>query len=125
MDGIEVEAAFQYTESFSVTELSFANNLKTDDGGTHLTGFRSALTKSINDYGKKNDIFKDEDRLTGDDVREGLTAGISVKIPSERLQFEGQTKSKLGTSEARTVVEVICTEAINRFFEESPKMRNR
>lgn len=122
MDDIAVELAFQYTDSYSANELSFANNLKTEEGGTHTTGFRSALTKSINDYAKKMDLFKkDSERLTGDDAREGITAGISVKIPSSKLQFEGQTKSKLGTSEARTVVETIAKEAIDAFFEENPK----
>lgn len=118
---IEVEISFQYTDSFVATELSFANNIRTPEGGTHLTGFRSALTKSINDYAKKHDLFKDKERLTGDDTREGLTTSVSVKIPSNKLQFEGQTKSKLGTSEARTVVELVAKEAIDTFLEEHPK----
>lgn len=122
MDGITVEIAFQYTDTFVPTEQSFANNIKTPEGGTHLTGFRSALTKSINDYGNKNNVFKkDEEKLTGDDSREGLTVAVSIKIPSDRLQFEGQTKSKLGTPEARNITESVAKEAIDQFFEESPK----
>ena len=120
-DDINVEIAFQYTEAYAATELSFANNLKTPEGGTHLTGFRSALTKSINDYAKKNKVFKVDEKLSGDDTREGITVGISVKIPSNKLQFEGQTKSKLGTSEARTTVEIVTKEALDAFLEENPK----
>ncbi len=119
---IEVEISFQYTDSFAATELSFANNIRTPEGGTHLTGFRSALTKSVNDYAKKHGLFKDpKEKLTGDDTREGITAAVSVKIPSNKLQFEGQTKSKLGTSEARTVVELVAKNAIDTFLEENPK----
>lgn len=120
LDEIEAEIAFQYTDSYVANELSFANNIKTPEGGTHLTGFRSALTKAINDYAKKYNLFKDDEKLSGDDTREGLNVGISVKIPSNKIQFEGQTKSKLGTSEARTVVETIAKEALDQFFEENP-----
>ncbi|PIR42666.1 DNA topoisomerase IV subunit B [candidate division WWE3 bacterium CG_4_9_14_0_2_um_filter_35_11] len=120
MDEIDVEIAFQYTDSFAANELCFANNIRTTEGGTHLTGFRSALTKSINDYAKKNNLFKDDEKLSGDDTREGINVGISVKIPSNKIQFEGQTKSKLGTSEARTVVEIIAKETLDQFFEENP-----
>ncbi len=122
IDGITVEIAFQYTDTYVPNEQSFANNIKTPEGGTHLTGFRSALTKSINDYGNKINAFKkDENKLTGDDSREGLTVAVSVKIPSDRLQFEGQTKSKLGTPEARNITESVAKEAIDQFFEENPK----
>lgn len=121
VSGIDVEIAFQYTDSFNATELSFANNLLTTDGGTHLTGFRTSLTKAINDYGRKMDLIKPEEKFTGDDTREGLTAGVSVKLPSSKIQFEGQTKSKLGTSEARTVVELVAKEAIEQYLNENPK----
>ncbi len=121
-EGITVEIAFQYTDTFVPNEQSFANNIKTPEGGTHLTGFRTALTKSINDYGNKVGVFKkDEEKLTGDDSREGLTIAVSIKIPSERLQFEGQTKSKLGTPEARNITESVAKEAIDQFFEENPR----
>ncbi len=120
-DGIQTEVAFQYTDGFNPNELSYANNIKTPDGGTHLTGFRSALTKAINDYGRKNNIFKEIDKPIGQDTLEGITAAVSVKIPSDRLQFEGQTKSKLGTAEAKNIVESVAKEAIDEFFEEKPR----
>ncbi len=119
-DDMEVEVAFQYTDSFNPTEYSFANNIRTPEGGTHLTGFRAALTRSINDYGKKNNLFKGDEKLMGMDTLEGITVGVSIKIPSGKLQFEGQTKSKLGTSEARNIVETITKEALDQFFEENP-----
>jgi DNA gyrase subunit B len=118
---MEVEIAFQYTDSFNSNELSFANNIKTPDGGTHLTGFRTALTKVINDYGKANNLYKESDKPTGQDTLEGLTAAVSIKIPSNVLQFEGQTKSKLGTAEAKNVVEAVAKEALDEFFEENPR----
>lgn len=118
---MEVEIAFQYTDSFNANEHSFANNIKTPDGGTHLTGFRTALTKVINDYGRTNNLFKETDKPVGQDTLEGLTAAVSIKIPSDKLQFEGQTKSKLGTSEAKTSVETVCKEALDEYFEENPK----
>lgn len=122
VDEITVEIAFQYTDSYSPDEQSFANNIRTPEGGTHLTGFRTALTKSLNDFGKKNDSFKkDESNLTGDDSREGITVAVSVKIPSNKLQFEGQTKSKLGTPSARNITETITKEALDQFFDENPK----
>ena len=120
-DDMDVEVAFQYTDSYTANESSFANNIKTPEGGSHLAGFRSALTRAINDYAKKNNLFKEGDKLTGDDTREGLTVGISVKIPSDKLQFEGQTKSKLGTPEARHIVERVTKEAVDVFFEEAPR----
>jgi DNA gyrase subunit B len=118
-DGILVEVAFRYTEEFEIYEESFANNIFTMEGGTHLTGFRSALTRTLNDYARKNNILKGEDALTGDDVREGITAVISVKIRNP--QFEGQTKAKLGNPEAKTVVETVVTETLNDFFERNPQ----
>ena len=119
---MEVEVAFQYTDSFNPTEYSFANNIRTPDGGTHLTGFRGALTRSINDYSKKNDLFKkDDEKLLGPDTLEGISAAVSIKFPSALLQFEGQTKSKLGTAEARNIVESITKEALDQFLEENPK----
>ncbi|MBI2113358.1 MAG: DNA topoisomerase IV subunit B, partial [Candidatus Wildermuthbacteria bacterium] len=102
-DQVLVEAAFLYTEEFEISEESFANNIHTPEGGTHLTGFRSALTRGLNDYAKQNNVFKAaEEGLTGEDVREGLTGVISVKI--REPQFEGQTKAKLGNPEAKNAV---------------------
>ncbi|MBI4134740.1 MAG: DNA topoisomerase (ATP-hydrolyzing) subunit B [Candidatus Sungbacteria bacterium] len=116
-----VEAAFQYTEDVTPQELSFANNITTPEGGTHLTGFRTALTRSLNSYAKKNELFKkDDENLTGDDVREGITAVIAVKIRNTSLQFEGQTKAKLGNPEARTAVETVVGEALDEFLEKNP-----
>ena len=116
---ILVEAAFQFTDSMSARELSFANHVHTPEGGTHLTGFRTALTRCLNDYAKKNQFFKkDDETLTGDDVREGITAVISVKL--QEAQFEGQTKAKLGNTEARTAVDTVVAEALEEFLEKSP-----
>lgn len=114
-----VEIAFQYTDSYSENIFSFANNISTHEGGTHLSGFKSALTRTINDYGRKKGLIKEKDEnLTGEDVREGLTAIISVKL--EEPQFEGQTKTKLGNSEMRTAVESATGEMLDRYFEENP-----
>ena len=100
-------------------EESFANNVHTDEGGTHLTGFRTALTRTLNDYGKKNNFFKgDDDGLTGDDVREGMTAVVSVKLKDP--QFEGQTKAKLGNPEAKNAVETVTAEALADYLERNP-----
>ena len=122
VDGIEVEVAVQYNDSFAENVLTFANHIETIEGGTHLTGFRTALTRSINDYARKNDLIKNGDgNLSGDDIREGLTAIISVKLPSNDLQFEGQTKSKLGNSNVRPAVETVVKEALDIYFEENPK----
>ncbi len=115
-----VETAFQYTEDIQGKEMSFANNIHTGEGGMHLTGFRTALTRALNDYAKKNDFFKkDDDALSGDDVREGLTAVISVKL--REPQFEGQTKAKLGSPEARTAVELVMGEALKEWLERYPR----
>ena len=115
----EVEIAMQYNDSYSETIFAFANNINTEEGGTHLEGFRNSLTKIINDYGKNNNILKGDEKLSGDDVREGLTAVISVKHTNP--QFEGQTKTKLGNSEMRTVVAKAMTEGLGSYLEEHPK----
>lgn len=115
----EVEIAMQYNDSYSEAIFAFANNINTEEGGTHLEGFRNSLTKIINDYGKNNNILKGDEKLSGDDVREGLTAVISVKLTNP--QFEGQTKTKLGNSEMRTVVAKAMTEGLGSYLEEHPK----
>lgn len=113
-DGVEVEVAVQYNDGYSETLLSFVNNVRTPDGGTHEAGFRSAWTKTFNEYAKKVGLLKANDKnLEGSDVREGLTAVISVRIPERLLQFEGQTKDKLGTPEARKIVDAIVSEQLN------------
>ena len=115
-----VEAAVQYQQGFKENILSFANNIRTIEGGMHETGFRTALTRTLNDYAKKAGILKEKDgNLTADDVREGITAIISVKLPEP--QFEGQTKSKLGNAEARTVVNTVISSALAEFLEEHPQ----
>ena len=119
---IFVEAAFQYTDDIQGKEIAFANNIYNGEGGTHLTGLRTALTRALNDYAKKNDFFKkDDETLTGEDVREGVTAVVSVKIQNSTLQFEGQTKSKLGNPEARTAVETVVGEALKEWLEKYPR----
>ncbi|RJQ13843.1 DNA topoisomerase (ATP-hydrolyzing) subunit B [Candidatus Parcubacteria bacterium] len=121
-EGILVEIAFQYTNDVQVKELSFANNIHTPEGGMHLTGFRTALTRTINDYASKNGYLKDADEnLSGDDVREGLTAVISLKIRNSELQFEGQTKAKLGNPEARSAVEAVFGPAFGEYLEKNPQ----
>ncbi|MDU1176506.1 MAG: DNA topoisomerase (ATP-hydrolyzing) subunit B [Peptoniphilus harei] len=116
-----VEIAIQYTDSYSEVVLSFANNINTEEGGTHLSGFRSALTRTLNDYGRKNNIIKEkEENLSGEDVREGISAVISVKLPDP--QFEGQTKAKLGNSETRGVVDSVLSEELAIFLEENPRV---
>ena len=119
VDGMKVELAVQYNDSWTCTEFSFANGINTIDGGMHITGFRSALTRSLNDYARKANILKEKDgNLTGDDVRQGLTAVVSVKIPNP--QFEAQTKSKLNNAEVRPIVEAITAEMLTRYLEETP-----
>lgn len=119
-DGVTVEVALQYTDSYNENILSFANNINTHHGGTHLTGFRNALTRVVNEYSRKNNILKDGDEnLTGDDVREGLTAIVSVKVPEP--QFEGQTKEKLGNSEVQSLVQGIVSEKFSDWLELNPK----
>ena len=116
-----VEIAIQYTDSYSEVVLSFANNINTEEGGSHLSGFRSALTRTLNDYGRKNNIIKEkEENLSGEDVREGISAVISVKLTDP--QFEGQTKAKLGNSETRGIVDSVLSEDLAVFLEENPKV---
>ena len=120
-ENTQVEVALQYTDSYAENILTFANNIHTDEGGSHLSGFRSALTRTINDYGRKYNIIKEkEENLSGDDVREGLTGVISVKLPNP--QFEGQTKAKLGNSETRGIVDSVVSDELANFLEENPKV---
>ncbi|MBW7452611.1 DNA topoisomerase (ATP-hydrolyzing) subunit B [Paenibacillus sepulcri] len=123
-DNIQIEVALQYNDSYSENIYSFANNINTHEGGTHESGFKSALTRIINDYARKMNAIKDNDsNLSGDDVREGLTAIISVKIPEP--QFEGQTKTKLGNSEVRGIVESCFAEKLQEFLEENPAVAKK
>ncbi|MEK7208802.1 MAG: DNA topoisomerase subunit B [Patescibacteria group bacterium] len=118
-NGVQVEIAFQYLDDIAPSETSFANNTATPEGGMHLTGFRTALTRTLNDYARKNNLLKDSDgNLTGDDVREGILAVISVKLKNP--QFEGQTKAKLGNVEVRGAVETIFGESLAAYLEERP-----
>lgn len=120
-DNVSVEIAFQHNDTYVENIFTFVNNITTPEGGTHLSGFRSALTKTMNDYARKNKLLKDnEENLTGEDLREGMTAVISVKL--ENPQFEGQTKQKLGNSEARTAVESVAGEYLTYFLEENPRV---
>jgi len=119
VENILVEAAFQYTEDIQSVELSFANNIHTGEGGMHLTGFRTALTRTLNDYVRQNGYLKEsEENLTGDDVREGLSLVLSVKL--REPQFEGQTKARLGNPEARTAVEAVIGETLSEWLEKNP-----
>ena len=119
---IEVEIALQYTDSYNEQILSFVNNVKTGDGGSHEVGFKTGLTKAFNDYAKSNNLLKKNTSLDGGDLREGLSAIVSVKIPEDLLQFEGQTKGKLGTPEARTAVEAVTSENIRFYLEENKEI---
>ena len=114
------EVAMQYTDSYSELMLSFANNINTTEGGTHETGFKAALTRVLNDYGKKYKLLKDDESFKGEDAREGLTAIISVKL--QEAQFEGQTKTKLGNSDMRALVDAMVSEKLMTFFEENPQV---
>jgi len=118
-DNHQVEIAFQYNDTYSDVIYSYANNINTEEGGTHLDGFKNSLTKILNDYGKKAGILKETEKLSGEDVREGLTAVISVKLTNP--QFEGQTKTKLGNSEMRTIVSKVMTDTLSTYLEENPK----
>ena len=121
--GIEVEIAMQYTNSYSEEILSFVNNVKTSDGGTHEVGFKTGITKVFNDYAKQNNLVKGKDSVfDGSDVREGLSAVINLKVPEELLQFEGQTKGKLGTPEARTATENVVYDNLQFFLEENKEI---
>ena len=115
----EIEIALQFNDSYNEIIYSYANNINTEEGGAHLDGFKNALTKAVNDYAKKSSMLKDEEKLSGEDIREGLTAIISVKL--EEPQFEGQTKTKLGNSSMRTAVTRVVTEELGTYFEENPK----
>ena len=119
-NGIQVEAAFQYTDDYQENTYSFVNLVRTGDGGTHEVGFKGAFTKAINDYARKYGLLKAKDKnLEGGDVREGLTTILSVSVPEELLQFEGQTKSKLGTPQAKTAVEAVVSEKLSFWLEEN------
>jgi len=123
-DGVQVEIALQYCDAFNESVFSFANNINTVEGGTHLSGFRSALTRTVNAYARANKLFKnDADSMSGDDVREGLTAVVSVKVPDP--QFEGQTKTKLGNGEVEGIVASIVNEQLGTYFEEHPSVARR
>ena len=121
VNNVAVEVAMQHNDSYNELTLSFVNNINTPEGGMHLTGFKSAITKVFNDYARSNKILRDkEENLSGDDLREGLTAIVSIKIPEP--QFEGQTKQKLGNAEARTAVEGLVTEKLTYFLEQNPQV---
>jgi len=122
-DDINVEVALQYNDGYAETLFSFANNINTIEGGTHLSGFKSALTRAINQYAKGKNLLKDDVAISGDDVREGLTAVISVKVPNP--QFEGQTKTKLGNSEVEGLVASESLSALSSYFEENPSVANK
>lgn len=127
-DGCSVEIAIQYNNSYNKKIFAFANNINTVDGGTHLVGFRTALTRCFNNYARKNNLFKKKGKgskmsLSGDDVREGITAVLSVKLPNP--QFEGQTKGKLGNREVRSAVEVVLNHKLSEFLEENPKVAKK
>ena len=115
---VQAEVSLQYTDSYSTLEQTYCNNIHTIEGGTHLTGFRGALTRTINKYGADNKLLKEKDNLTGDDMREGLTVIVSVKVPQP--QFEGQTKTKLGNGEVEGIVGSIVADKLMTFFEENP-----
>ena len=118
-DGVQVEIALQYTDGYTENIFTFVNNINTREGGTHLSGFKSALTRVLNEYGRKN-IFKNNESLGGEDVREGLTAIVSCKVPDP--QFEGQTKTKLGNSEVKGIVETIVYDKLSIYLEENPQV---
>ena len=119
-DGVAVEVAMQHNDSYNETTYGFVNNITTPEGGTHVVGFRNALTKTFNEYARKNKLLKENEKLAGEDIREGLTAIISVKI--EEPQFEGQTKQKLGNSEARGAVDAVVNRTLEIFLEQNPSV---
>lgn len=124
--GIEVECAFQYNDGYSETVLSFVNNVRTRDGGTHETGAKSAITKTFNEYARKVGLLKEKDKnLEGSDVREGIAIVLSIRVPESLLQFEGQTKGKLGTSEARSVVDQVVSDNLGFFLAENGELSQK
>ena len=126
IDDIEVDVGIQYNDTFTENVESFANVVPTAEGGTHVTGFRIALTRAINDYARKSEILKEKDEnLTGEDMKEGLTAVISIKMDSDRIQFESQTKEKLGNAEVQPIVNTVVREGLEMFFEENPQDARR
>ncbi|MBM3332984.1 DNA gyrase subunit B, partial [candidate division WOR-3 bacterium] len=122
-NGMHVDVAFEYNDGYVESIFSFANTINTHEGGTHLSGFKSALTRTLGEYARKSGALKEDIELTGEDTREGLTAVVSVKIGDP--QFEGQTKTKLGNGEAKSVVETVVNEQLARYFEENPRFANR
>jgi DNA gyrase subunit B len=123
-DGTDAEIALQWNDGYTETTYSFANNINTQEGGTHLSGFRSALTRTVNTYASRNGLAKDlKEGVTGDDIREGLTAVVSIKIPHP--QFEGQTKTKLGNTEVKGIVEAIVNDRLGAYLEENPSIARR
>ncbi|NLG35343.1 MAG: hypothetical protein GX548_08320, partial [Lentisphaerae bacterium] len=122
-DDVAVEIAMQYNDTYAEQVLTYANNIHTLEGGTHLSGFRSALTRVVNTYGRANKLLKEEDSMSGDDIREGLVAVVSVKVPDP--QFEGQTKTKLGNSEVEGIVSSIVNELLSTFCEENPAVARK
>ena len=122
-DGVAVEIALQYNDGYAESVLTYANNINTIEGGTHLSGFRSALTRVVNVYGRANKLLKEEDAMSGEDIREGLVAVVSVKVPDP--QFEGQTKTKLGNSEVEGIVSSVVNERLATFFEENPAVARK
>ena len=126
-DGISIEVAMQFgADSYGEDVVSFVNNINTKDGGTHETGFRAGLTRAFNDYARMKEFLKDRDpNLEGSDIREGLTAIINIRIPETILQFEGQTKNKLGTPEAKNVLESFVNERVGFFLAEKGEIANK
>lgn len=125
-DGIELDFAFQFSDSYVENMHSFVNHVRTKDGGTHEVGARAAITRTFNDYARRNEVLKEKDKnLEGNDIREGLTAIVSVRVPEELLQFEGQTKGRLGTTEVRSVVDAIVSEKLAYFLEENREIATK
>src|SRR5204863_1176221 len=123
-EGIDLQIAMQYNDGYQEQIFTFANNINTHEGGTHMIGFKSALTRTLNTYGVANNLFKElKENLSGDDVREGLVAVISVKLPNP--QFEGQTKTKLGNSEVKGIVETLVNDGLSNYLEENPAISKK
>ena len=123
-EGIDLQIAMQYNDGYQEQIFTFANNINTHEGGTHMIGFKSALTRTLNNYAVANNLFKEvKENLSGDDVREGLVAVISVKLPNP--QFEGQTKTKLGNSEVKGIVETLVNDGLSNYLEETPSLAKK